>query len=50
MKEGPVPVDPQDDVKYQYLWNCREYLDPLTKIVIATDADEPGQALAEVRV
>jgi twinkle protein len=46
-KDGPVPLDPQNDVKYQYLWNCREYLDPLTKIVIATDADEPGQALAE---
>jgi len=46
-KDGPVPLDPQDDVKYQYLWNCREYLDPLTKIVIATDADDPGQALAE---
>lgn len=46
-KHGPVPLDPQDDVKYQYLWNCREYLDPLAKIIIATDADEPGQALAE---
>eukprot|EP00959_Pyramimonas_sp_CCMP1952_P178972 3741564-Pyramimonas_sp.AAC.1 len=42
VKEGDLPA-PEEDVKYQYLWNCREHLDPVRKIVIATDADAPGQ-------
>lgn len=42
VKAGPLP-DHEQDTKYQYLWNCREYLDGLSKIVIATDADAPGQ-------
>ncbi|KAL3682193.1 hypothetical protein R1sor_000215 [Riccia sorocarpa] len=40
------PVSPQDK-KYEYLYNCREYFKNATRIVLATDADEPGQALAE---
>ncbi|KAJ4982412.1 hypothetical protein NE237_033249 [Protea cynaroides] len=35
------------DTKYQYLWNCKEYLDKASRIILATDADPPGQALAE---
>ncbi|KAG8074946.1 hypothetical protein GUJ93_ZPchr0006g42501 [Zizania palustris] len=35
------------DKKYQFLWNCKDYLDSATRIILATDADPPGQALAE---
>lgn len=42
----PLPA-PDADRKYEYLWNCREYLDKASKFVLATDSDEPGQALAE---
>ncbi|PIA25369.1 hypothetical protein AQUCO_11800034v1 [Aquilegia coerulea] len=43
-KETP-PLE--KDTKYQYLWNCKEYFDKASRIIIATDADGPGQALAE---
>ncbi|TVU08521.1 hypothetical protein EJB05_41926 [Eragrostis curvula] len=39
--------DKEQDKKYQYLWNCKEYLDSASRIILATDADGPGQALAE---
>ncbi|XP_050223566.1 twinkle homolog protein, chloroplastic/mitochondrial [Mercurialis annua] len=35
------------DTKYQYLWNCREYFKKNCRIILATDGDAPGQALAE---
>ncbi|KAK4597888.1 hypothetical protein RGQ29_015417 [Quercus rubra] len=37
----------EKDIKYQYLWNCKEYLQKASRIVLATDGDEAGQALAE---
>ncbi|KAI4297183.1 hypothetical protein L6164_037082 [Bauhinia variegata] len=37
----------EKDTKYQYLWNCKEYLDKASRIILATDGDLPGQALAE---
>ncbi|CAA0832269.1 Twinkle homolog protein-chloroplastic/mitochondrial [Striga hermonthica] len=37
----------EDDVKYQYLWNCKEYTEKASRIILATDNDAPGQALAE---
>ncbi|KAK3131064.1 hypothetical protein QOZ80_6BG0501540 [Eleusine coracana subsp. coracana] len=39
--------DKEQDKKYQYLWNCKEYLDSASRIILATDADAPGHALAE---
>eukprot|EP00891_Asterochloris_glomerata_P000826 jgi/Astpho2/826/fgenesh1_pm.00016_%23_20_t len=46
VKEGELP--PQEaDVKYSYLWNCRGVWDQATRIVLATDNDGPGHALAE---
>ncbi|GAB4852235.1 hypothetical protein Ancab_016427 [Ancistrocladus abbreviatus] len=50
---APASVSPRDvpppekDTKYQYLWNCREYLEKASRIILATDGDPPGQALAE---
>ncbi|WCJ24364.1 hypothetical protein M5689_006328 [Euphorbia peplus] len=35
------------DIKYRYLWNCKEYLKKASRIILATDGDLPGQALAE---
>ena len=46
VKDGPVPA-PEEDRKFEYLWNCRAALDPVSRVVIAADADAPGQALAE---
>ncbi|KAD3336762.1 hypothetical protein E3N88_32300 [Mikania micrantha] len=37
----------EQDIKYQYLWNCKEYLEKASRIILATDGDQPGQALAE---
>ncbi|KAI9122480.1 hypothetical protein K1719_006320 [Acacia pycnantha] len=37
----------EKDVGYQYLWNCKEYLNKVDRIILATDSDPPGQALAE---
>ena len=41
------PVDPERDTKFSYLWNCRAYIDKAKKVILATDADGPGEALAE---
>ncbi|XP_015882528.3 primase homolog protein isoform X1 [Ziziphus jujuba] len=35
------------DTAYQYLQNCKTYLDKVSRIILATDGDAPGQALAE---
>ena len=45
VKDGEV--DPEDDAKFAYIWNCREELAGATKIILATDNDAPGYALAE---
>ncbi|KAL1098721.1 hypothetical protein V6Z11_D05G117300 [Gossypium hirsutum] len=41
-----VPAEEQD-TKYRYLWNCKEYFKKASRIILATDGDLPGQALAE---
>ena len=46
VKDGPVPPA-EEDRKFSYLWQCRSHLDRAKSIILATDADEPGQALAE---
>ena len=46
VKDGPVPPV-EEDRKFSYLWQCRSHLDRAKSIILATDADEPGQALAE---
>ena len=38
---------PEDDTKFSYVWNCVEDLAGVEKFILATDADEPGKALAE---
>lgn len=46
VKEGALPTA-EDDTKYSYLWNSRAWVDQAVRIVIATDNDAPGDALAE---
>ena len=45
VKDGVI--DPDDDAKFSYVWNCREELAGAKKIILATDNDAPGRALTE---
>jgi twinkle protein len=40
-------VDPRDDKRFGFIWSCVDTLDKYKRIVIATDNDGPGKALAE---
>ena len=40
-------IDPEEDKKFNFIWNERERLEQCKKIILATDADEAGEALAE---
>ncbi|KAL6583931.1 hypothetical protein OROMI_003220 [Orobanche minor] len=42
----PLPSE-EEDTSYQYLWNCKDYTEKASRIILATDGDAPGQALAE---
>lgn len=37
----------EEDRKFEYIWNCKDFLDRMKKVIIATDGDGPGRALAE---
>lgn len=37
----------EKDTGFQYLWNCKDYFEKASRIILATDGDVPGQALAE---
>eukprot|EP00249_Psilotum_nudum_P011455 c23187_g1_i4 orf=100-1251(+) len=41
------PSAEAEDKRYQYIWNCKEYFEKVDRIILATDGDSPGQALAE---
>ena len=47
MKVAEAHVDPKEDNKFKFLWNAKDKLDSAEKILIATDADDAGQAMAE---
>jgi twinkle protein len=47
MKVTEGRIDPKEDNKFRFLWDAKEYVDAAKRIVIATDADAPGEALAE---
>jgi twinkle protein len=40
-------VDPEDDAKFEYVWNCRTFLDRFQRHILAVDNDGPGKALEE---
>ncbi|GAA0165855.1 DNA helicase [Lithospermum erythrorhizon] len=37
----------EEDVGFQYLWKEKEYMEKASRIILATDGDIPGQALAK---
>lgn len=45
--KGNADIDPQQDEKYAFIFNNWDRLKRVRRIVIATDADEPGRRLAE---
>ena len=47
IKVADGKVLPSEDKKFGYVWNAREVLDAAPYVVLATDQDGPGQALAE---
>jgi twinkle protein len=47
VKVADGKVSPTEDKKFAYVWNAREVLDAAPYVIIATDQDPPGQALAE---
>ena len=40
-------VDPKQDGKFSYIWEARELIDKVERVVFFPDQDEPGQALVE---
>jgi len=44
---GTSKIDPRDDNKFKYVWNTADQYKLCKRVVIATDNDEPGLALAE---
>ena len=44
--EGSDDIDPENDEKYRYVVNAWDALSKVKRIIIATDADEPGRRLA----
>jgi twinkle protein len=47
VKVSDGKIDPENDKKFSFIWNAKELLDAAPYIVLATDQDAPGQALAE---
>lgn len=47
IKVADGKVLPSEDKKFAYVWNARDVLDAAPYVVLATDQDGPGQALAE---
>jgi twinkle protein len=47
IKVADGKVLPSEDKKFAYVWNAREIIDAAPYVVLATDQDNAGQALAE---
>lgn len=47
VKVADGKVSPSEDKKFAFVWNAREVLEAAPYIILATDQDAPGQALAE---
>jgi twinkle protein len=47
IKVADGKVLPSEDKKFAYVWNARGIIDAVPYVVLATDQDGPGQALAE---
>lgn len=40
-------IDPSEDNKFNYIWEARHVIERVEKVILATDADEAGEALQE---
>ena len=40
-------VDPKQDGKYSYVWDARDLIDSVERVILIPDQDEAGQALVE---
>jgi twinkle protein len=47
LKVADGKVLPSEDKRFSYVWNARDIIDAAPYVVLATDQDVPGQALAE---
>ena len=47
MKVSDGRIDARDDNKFKFLWNNRKKIENATRIIIATDSDNSGQAMME---
>ena len=47
VKVADGKVLPSEDKKFAFVWNARDILEKVPYVVLATDQDPPGQALAE---
>ena len=47
MKVVDGQIDPKEDNKFKFLWASKKKMDAAARIIIATDADGAGQAMAE---
>ena len=47
VKVADGKVLPSEDKKFAFVWNARSILDKVPYVILATDQDGPGQALAE---
>ncbi len=47
LKVSEGRVDPSEDTRFKYIWNAHTTINKIKKIIIATDNDESGKALAE---
>jgi len=47
MKVSDGAIDPEEDRKFRFLWAAKEHIDKAKRIIIANEADDSGEALAE---
>jgi twinkle protein len=47
MKVSVYEKDESEDTKYHYVWESKDLIEKVSKIIFAVDKDEPGEALAE---
>jgi len=47
IKVADGKVKPEEDKRFGYIWNAEEYLNAAPYVILATDQDVAGQALAE---
>jgi twinkle protein len=47
MKVSDGKIHPSEDKKFEFVWNANAVINAAPYIIIATDSDSPGQALAE---